>query len=165
MIRKEILYIGGGLAAVTFLLTFIAGLFGGVPFGLILLRSLLFCLLLGAIGIGGGFVLDKLAPGVWDSTDGETSEESVPIDATASASSFEYTVEDGGEKSSFSAPDVEPGAVESMPVGSEEEHTPLSRPKGGKQVVGNFLMVDDKKFPNDPEEYAKAVRTMLNRDD
>ena len=73
--------------------------------------------------------------------------------------SFEYTVGDDA------------GTSEPLPDGTEDiGRTIPSEPRasrmvtGESKVVGNFRIIDDKQFPNDPEDYAKAIRTMMSRD-
>lgn len=159
-------------AGIAFIATFFAGLFGGVGFGMILMRALLFALLLGMVGFGAGFLLERFAAEAWSGqgdtarTDEELTESGDTTDASSEApgSMVDYTVGQDVQE------EYEPGPkadLEHLPDSDEHVSIP-SPPKGsrrGGEVVGNYRIIDDKKFPDDPEDYAKAVRTMMRKDD
>ncbi len=85
--------IGSAAAAVVFSL--IAGIFGGVPFGLILLRMLLGGIIFAGIGAGIGFVLHKFVPELFDTPEDSEDETGANID---------ITVDDAGEEPAAEAP-------------------------------------------------------------
>jgi len=85
--------IGSAAAAVVFSL--IAGIFGGVPFGLILLRMLIGGIIFAGIGAGIGFVLHKFVPELFDTPEDSEDETGANID---------ITVDDAGEEPAAEAP-------------------------------------------------------------
>lgn len=165
-ISKESVFLGAALAGVAFLLTFIAGIVSGVSFGLILLRTFLFSLLLFVLGGVLGILLQRFVPDIWDnsrsaSVASETDDE--PGYTPPPAGGIDLTVGGGESASGYTAS----GPSLSMPESEgsvEEEPKPVHTNKNN-QVVGNYRIINDKKFPDDPEQYAKAVRTMLKKDD
>jgi hypothetical protein len=166
---KENYYLGGMLGLITFAAIFIFGLFSGVSLVLLFLRGILFGLLVSSLGIAAGFFLERLVPGLWDDGSslsgrlaGDESDQDSSYEQSADEpnSSFEYTV---GDDSLSSGP---------LPDGSEDLGSPVAPAgresrsvTGDSKVVGNFRIIGDKQFPNDPEDYAKAIRTMMSRDE
>jgi len=164
---RENYFLGGILGVATFCAIFLIGLLSGVSLGLLLLRGILFGLLVTGLGTGAGFLLERLVPGLWDDGAGlsgmgpamDTGEGGGIDRDDQSQPSFEYTVSD----------DV--GTSEPLPDGTEDIGNQMpAEPRasrmvtGESKVVGNFRIIDDKQFPNDPEDYAKAIRTMMSRD-
>lgn len=166
LISKESMMIGAGLAGLTFVLTLLAGLMGGVPFGLVMMRSLLFSLLLGALGIGAGIMLEKLVPGIWageeSAQSGEQALESAATDQGMGG--FDYTVGDGGVEPSPMQDSAGPSG-DGLPEAGTRSTGKGEIRKSKPHVVGDYLIVDDKRFPNNPDDYAKAIRTMMSKDD
>jgi hypothetical protein len=163
-VSRECLNIGGGMAGLTLILTFLAGLFGGVGFGLVLLRSLLFTVLLGLLGVGIGVVLERFIPGIWETDAGSSSDGDAQGAADhQSGSGLDYTIGDGdgyqGERAErVELPDAETGF-------SGAQAAPSRRSSRHGEVVGNYRIIDDKRFPEDPDTYAKAIRTMMHKDE
>ena len=166
LISRESIFLGAVFAGVAFLLTFIAGIVSGVSLGLILLRSFLFTVLLFLLGTALGVLLQKFVPDIWDSGSGAAA----PVDegdeavySPSSGGTIDMTV---GETAAAREPGGS-GNTLSMPEGDDEVDEAFQPAKNDRknQVVGNYRIINDKKFPDDPEQYAKAVRTMLKKDD
>lgn len=161
---RENYYLGGILGAVTFAAIFLIGLVSGVSLGLLFLRGLLYGLLVTALGTGAGFLLERLVPGLWDDggsvmPGGDLEDDSAGEEDTQRPV-FDYTI---GDEPSSSEPLPDGNEDIGAPVGSEPQ--PSRMAAGESKVVGNFRIIGDKQFPNDPEDYAKAIRTMMSRDD
>lgn len=169
-LSRESIYLAGGLAAVTAVLVLIVGLFGGVGLGLILLRMILFSLLLFVLGAGLGFLLQKFVPDIWDSR----SSAAQPADEEGSGMAagggapygggIDMTV---GEDDFRPSPGMARADIPSghEPAGDAGSVSGSAKWKKKDEIQGNYRIINEKKFPNDPEQYAKAVRTMLKKDD
>lgn len=164
-VSKESLVLGAVAGGLTFGLTFIVGLLGGVGFGTVLFRSFLFTLLLFVLGTGAGLLLEKVVPGIWgeiqsspqDGAEGATYQDSSEGREDVGGSNVDYVVDDA----EYSASGEGSAAVEDVASKSSSGN----KTNKGHNVVGDYLIVDDKKFPNDPEDYAKAIRTMMKKDE
>lgn len=161
---RESIYLGGALAAVTAVLVLVVGLFGGVGLGLILLRMVLFSLLLFIMGAALAVLLQKFVPDIWDSGSGAGSPEEMAEQGMSSGGGIDMTL---GEEEFHPSP--RPMQMD-IPSGHEAPDAALpaagaSKWKKKDEIQGNYRIINEKKFPNDPEQYAKAVRTMLKKDD
>jgi hypothetical protein len=167
--------LGAFLGGLTFVAVFFIGLFGGVSFFSLLLRGLISGVILSAAGVGLGALLEHLAPGAWEAGaegSGEKQYEGVDgIPLSAGGSSF-----DGAGAGSLNLvvgeDDTAPGRPPiDLPDGTDAPRAHSAPPPGSRQqrgdgkVVGNVRVIGDAQFPDIPEDYAKAVRTMMIRDD
>lgn len=163
---RENYYLGAILGVVTFAAIFLVGVFSGVGLGLLFIRGLLYGLLVTVLGSAAGFVFERLSPGLWDEAPSESGQEDGALAEGAGLSggqegprpSFDYTIKD------------DPPAKGPLPDGSEDiglggGSSATGMGEGESRVVGNIRIIGDKQFPNDPEDYAKAIRTMMNRDE
>lgn len=179
---NENLVLGGIVGGLTFVAIFLIGLVSGVSLGLLFVRGVFYGILLALLGTGLGILLERLVPGVWTSDGaGGPGADDAPGGDGSPEHTFEYTVgadDDAGAAepgkayadyaSSFGvaddgAADDADGESPSAPA-ARGQHVPRSV-AGESKVVGNVRIIDDKQFPNDPEDYAKAIRTMMSRDD
>jgi len=185
----ENLVLGGICGGLTFVAIFLIGLVSGVSLGLLFLRGLLYGLLLALLGTGLGILLERLVPGVWESSGGTADGGEGGFQGSEEygggnepGRTFEYTV--GADEAGTANPvseirtvDAEDAEDADSAAGEADgrtgsgggsvapgQHVPRSV-AGESRVVGNFRFIDDKQFPNDPEDYAKAIRTMMSRDD
>lgn len=156
---------------ITFIATFLAGLFGGVAFITVFFRSLLFSILLGMVGFGAGMMLERFAPEAWNGTSADSngsqddSVDSGGEQENGAGGMVDFTV---GQDESISNPPPPPPPktdFSDLPDGDEHVNIPPPPPKKGGEVVGNYRIIDDKQFPDDPEDYAKAIRTMMKKDE
>lgn len=168
---RECLVLGGALGALAFGLTFLAGLFGGVAFGSILLQSLLYTLLVGLLGLGLGLLLERFVPGIWQGGEdggGEPGGGSGDGQGSAGAPRREFTIDDDGPAADGAAVQMRSFTEEEL-AGGDAEAEPARKPMpaahGATRVVGDYRIIDDKKFPDNPDDYAKAIRTMMKKDE
>lgn len=163
-LSRESIYLAGGLAAVTAVLVLIVGLFGGVGLGLILLRMILFSLLLFVLGAGLGFLLQKFVPDIWDTGSSAAASADEEGGSMAHGGGIDMTVgeEEFRPSSGMARMDIPSGHEPAEEVASASG---ASKWKKKDEIQGNYRIINEKKFPNDPEQYAKAVRTMLKKDD
>ncbi len=181
-LSKESLMIGGVLGGIALILTFFAGLFGGLSFGKVLVNSFFFTFLLGLVGVGAAVILEKMIPSIWASDSGEQGDEDGETSSQAGSSegSVDFTVgdeEDLAKGSSDYFPEMET-QMTSADVGTEDEDgaeddgsLDASSYKSdashlmSTKVNNGYREINGKKFLDDPEEYAKAIKTMLLKDD
>jgi len=135
-------------------------------------------LLLGLLGIGAGVLLEKVIPDLWEAASDvkENEDGAGPVPSgSATSAAFDYSINEEAAPSSPGAPipvDAEPDEAVSIgaggvaePVAAMASTAPANKSKSKARVVGDYVIVDDKKFPNNPEDYAKAIRTMMRKDD
>ena len=174
-LSRESLIIGGTAAGITFILTFFAGLFGGVALLTLLFRSILFTTMLGILGIVIAKILEKVIPDIWDmeSSDNANSSKKETLESSAGIG-VDYTVSDTpfkDIKTEFSHEGkTDHGSISHVSLEEAEAHGRTAKivenkSKTKPRVKGKYLIVDDKKFPNEPDDYAKAIRTMMKRDE
>jgi len=170
-VGKGSLTLGGALGFLAFITVFIVALFSGVSFFSMLMRSLIAGLVLGVLGFGLGFLIESFVPDAWSAPAGNAEELSggedsgsaggdsvVPLDGETSA--LDYTIgEDAGPSDLAGFPGAPSGIGEPAPGPS-----PRKAP-AGTQVIGNTRIINDIKFKDEPEEYAKAIRSMMQKDD
>jgi len=173
LLSKESLIIGAVLAIIALVMTFIGGLVGGLSFGKIIVNSFLFTLLLGVVGVIAAAVLEKLIPGIWSSDSDEQVGEDSPLQ-DKSQGSVDFTVGDDVEesKSYFSEMESDLGSEGDSDVSAYNENenenmVSVSDDSGltSTTVSNGYREINGKKFVDDPEEYAKAIKTMLLKDD
>jgi hypothetical protein len=161
----------GGLA---FMIIFMIGLFSGASILSVCLRGLISGGVLAAAGFGLGLLLEHYAPGAWDSADsggtGNTGIEGLQAGDSMGglkSSALDYVV---GEDDMG----TEPPMPVHLPDGTEDigaSHAVPGPPRASRQVhgdgkvVGNVRVIGERQFPDDPEDYAKAIRTMMSKDE
>lgn len=174
MVLAELL---GGLA---FTIIFMVGLFSGASILSVCLRGLISGGILAAAGFGLGLLLEHYAPGAWESgASGSVGAGNSAVESLAGdlgkgmdmppprSSALDYVV---GEEDMDSSPmpvhlpdgtedmGASPSAAPGPPRASRQAH-------GDGKVVGNVRVIGDRQFPDVPEDYAKAIRTMMSKDD
>ncbi|MDR2734789.1 MAG: hypothetical protein LBC99_09175 [Spirochaetota bacterium] len=160
----------GGLA---FTIIFMVGLFSGAAILSVCIRGLISGGVLAAAGFCLGLLLEHYAPGAWEGGGGAGSGgfDSTGVQAGAGAgsadvprsSALDYVVgEDSGS---------EPPMPIHLPDGTEDIGATSAPPRASRQahgdgkVVGNVRVIGERQFTDDPEDYAKAIRTMMSKDD
>jgi len=160
--------LGVGLALLTFTAVFLIGLFSGTAVLTLLLRGALSALIMGIAGFGLGVLIERFVPDAWEGagnkespeSEGYTDEGGAVLPETGGA--FSHTV--GEDMPLKPLGDVVlPDGSEDIDGSSAGKRASHAMPKGTK-VVGNIRIINDKQFPDDPEDYAKAIRTMMNKD-
>jgi hypothetical protein len=176
--------LGAMVGGLTFASIFVIGLFSGVPFFSLLIRGALAGLLLGVLGFGLGFLIERFVPDAWNTSNNEEQgAESYGGDAPGYPSSaspdgnsqggiqdigarsaLDYTVGDEeGSSAHVALPDITQG--DGMHTSSPGPRRASRSATGDGTVVGNRRVINEMQFTDDPEEYAKAIRTMMNKDD
>jgi len=126
----------------------------------------MFSFLLFVLGAVLGVLLQNFVPDVWESGGGDA----VRVQDTEQEEAYTPPAGSEVDMTVSDTPEVQKAPVHeaslSMPDEGEMEEVlqPLAHKKKDK-VVGEYRIIDDKQFPDDPQQYAKAVRTMLKRDD
>ena len=115
-----------GFAALAFVISLLAGILGGIPFGLILLRTLIGTAVFALLGVGASWVIQKFIPNLLDMGGGTDREP-----ATSSSDEVDIVIPeenpharaDGAEGDIATAAETEPAIASESFEGDEAEFT------------------------------------------
>ena len=123
-----------GFAALAFVISLLAGILGGIPFGLILLRTLIGTAVFALLGVGASWVIQKFIPNLLDMGGGTDREP-----ATSSSDEVDIVIPeenpharaDGAEGDIATAAETEPSITSEPFEGDEAEFVEALEPSVG----------------------------------
>ena len=167
-------------AAIALVVTFLAGILGGVSITVVIIRMIIAGLVFAGIGFAAAFVVKKYVPELMDIT--SVMEPSETPDVLADEGEAPVTGE--YEQAAYAEGGMEPSAGsegfteftgEEFPrVSSKQEQgldDSLDNPTGNGRVdtsrgkMGKHIIADEKTFQYEPKLMAQAVRTMMKKDE
>lgn len=160
-------------AAAALVISVLTGFLSGIGAGTVIIRSLFALVIFACLGFGSAWVLKKFVPelgaGFPDDSDGEDEDlendhEVFGAEEDSGPEQAEVPETDSGRRegefSEFSGSDFP--SVSSSGTGDSAEEAPSSpNVSMGKHIVSD----DDNSFGYDPETMARAVRTMIKKDE
>jgi len=154
------------------------GLFSGASIFSVFIRGLVSGGVLALAGYGFGLLLEHYAPGAWDAGAANAGSTDSSDSGSAGLQMNDFGKSMEGLRSSaldYVVGEDSMGAESPMPIhlpdGTEDVQINSAPPRASRQVhgdgkvVGNVRIIGDRQFPDIPEDYAKAVRTMMSKDD
>ena len=142
-------------ALVAMLVSLLTGAVSGVIFGAVLLRTFCSILIFAGLGFGVFFIMKKYVPELF-----EFNIENIENDLTKADSQSEEEGEQGAftELTGSNFPNLN----ETKNVSATPDNNNTVMPDNS---MGRHIVEENSDFPYEPEMMAKAVRTMMSKDD
>lgn len=180
--------LAGGFGALGLLLSLISGAIAGNPFGVVVLRSLMVCIVSVGVGAAAGYLLDRYVPELGRPQESQAvqAEDARDVDIVLEAENPHVNVESEGIIEVSDEPveedavesDEEESTAEQQSAETEDKKEPLpdmgsmeSSFAAGEQGEAAAPMNSSRSNPNqefasqqDPATVAKAIQTFLKKD-